>query len=61
MSPLFYRLQRTSDGTTSLATWHRSGPVRRFVEDDDDTGGDRLLFDPIDDRDRQCHSHRSRW
>jgi hypothetical protein len=46
---------------TSPATWRRIGPLRRFIDEDDDTGGERLLFDPIDDRDRQGHLRRPHW
>ena len=61
MSP-FHRLQRASRGiATSAVTWRRTGPVSRFIEEDDDTAGDRLLFDPIDDRDRQCRIRRPHW
>jgi hypothetical protein len=51
--PVFDRVQ------TSRATRARIRPTRRLIELDDEPGGDRPLFDPIDDRDRQCHARRA--
>jgi hypothetical protein len=51
--PRFDRIQ------PSRASRPRLVSLRRLIELDDEPGGERLLFDPIDDRDRQCYARRS--
>ncbi len=58
--PPFYRTPHLVDRVQiSRATRARLATLRHLIEQDDEPGGERLLFDPIDDRDRQCHVRRS--
>jgi hypothetical protein len=58
MPPLHRTTYRFDRMQTSRAIRARLASLRRLIELDDEPGGDRLLFDPIDDRDRQCYAHR---
>jgi hypothetical protein len=58
MPPLHRTQHLFETARTSRGQRPRVLPARRLIELDDEAAGDRHLFDPIDDRDRQCYARR---